>query len=106
MNNLEIYLNKKSFEDNKKDYLRGYKEECPNEEEEYDSYVLKPNTENIEFEYIDNEIKVSVNILDKDRKYVGTMSFYLEVDSEMAADIIEAQVKKFNKIKTILEATK
>ena len=107
MNNLDITLNKTDFEKNKEKYFNKWREDNPNEDEkEYGSYVLNPAFESIECEYDSDEIKVSGTLVDSDGEYIGSLSFYLEVDSDLASDIIEAQVKKYNKIKTILEATK
>ena len=105
MNNIEINLSKNNFDANAKKYLAKWKEDSPNESEDMDSYSLEPNFEDSEVVYENDEIKVS-GALTINGEYAGYLSFYLEVDSDLASDIIEAQVKKYNKIKTILEATK
>ena len=108
MVDIEISLNKQEFESKKKDYMKRWKADNPNEEDEYASYSINPIIEPDEFNPIDlkDDVITMSAQMHHDGEYIGYITIKLPIDAELAASIIDAQVKKYNKIKTVLEATK
>jgi hypothetical protein len=106
MDDLQIYLYKKDFEKNKKDYFESWKKENPNEtEDEFESYIIQPKIEVDDMGFCDDELDIALS-LKECGKLIGTISLTVGIDSDVAGKIIECYVKKYNKIKTIIEATK
>lgn len=103
---VDIRLGKKSFEARKKDYLNAYLAEDPNAASEDYDYVIKPGVlETDEMKYKNGSI-VLVASMFMGGEFIGCVSVDIPLESDILSEILEAQVKKYNKIKTIIEATK
>ena len=105
MESVEISLTKSVFEEKKKGFLQAWKNENPNEEVSYDTYRITPRLDIDTCEFKDDTIIFDAAMM-SGNEHVGYVQIKLPVTIDLAADIIDAQVKKYNKIKTILEATK
>jgi len=105
MEKVSIQLNKQEFEANKKHFLNAFKTECPNEAEEDVAYKIEPIIDVDESIFEDDIIRVNGS-MHFDGAYIGYISIDIPVNPDLAAHIIEAQVKRYNKVKTMLEAVK
>jgi hypothetical protein len=105
MESVEIKLHKREFEEHKKSFLQAWKGNSPNEDPEYDSYSILPTLDVDECKFEDDTL-IFESSMHYAGDHIGYVQFKIPITMDLAADIIDAQVKKYNKIKTILEATK
>jgi hypothetical protein len=103
---VEIRLEKDNFELKKKDYLAACIAEDPNIDKEDYEYLINPNMLEIdEIEYKEGSIVLSASMHTGGER-IGYVYCDIPLDSEILTSILETQIKKYNKIKTIIEATK
>jgi hypothetical protein len=104
---IEIRLTKTTFDQRKKDFLAIWKAESPNEEEILADYIIRPDVIDTAegIQYKDGEITF-FSSLHLSGDHIGYVNISVPLDSDLLSDILESQVKKYNKIKTIIEATK
>lgn len=103
---VDLRLGKNKFEEKKKDYLAAYLAEDPGAEKEFYDYVIKPSVLDIdELEYKDGSIVLGAS-MHIGGEHIGYIAVDIPLESDILTSILETQIKKYNKIKTIIEATK
>lgn len=106
MTDVQIDLYIKEFEEKKKDFKKRWEADCPNDEKEYAAYRIKPIIDSDEDPKFENDSIKTYGSIMHNGDLIGFLKIEIPISIDLASDIIEAQVKKYNKVKTMLEATK
>ena len=113
MSNESVYisLDKTNFEKNKQAFLE--------ESDEKTDYLIshlslinnnqvqfKPEDSATEFDFENETITMAGDINLNGKEYIGFVSITMKMDMDLMSEIVNKYIKKLNKLKTVLEATK
>jgi len=106
MSNVSIELVQKTFDKNKEKYIENYHCAvglCDRNEE---NYLIQPHmTDEDQAEFDGDSISLSAELFDN-VECIGNIHISIPITTDIAIAIIAEQVRKYNKIKAVLEATK
>ena len=110
-NSMYISLDKKNFEK--------YKTKFEEESDELNNYTIshlghfndkqiqfKPYDYSIQFDFDEETITLGGDITLDGKEYIGYTSITMKIDIDIMSEIVNKYIKKLNKLKTVLEATK
>ncbi len=95
----------KTKEQAKKDSIELFGDGSGKEYLRYQDLNVIPSSE-IEYDKDSDKISLSGDITDSDGNNFGTMDIGIPLNLDVVLGILEVYIKKFNKLKTVLEATK
>jgi hypothetical protein len=104
---LTINISKDNLENTKEKSFRASKKEYGEEESSY-LYDGMDFTANgmLEYNESNDTIDLSGDVIRADGENFGYMNISVKLDLDLVLAILQAYMKKFNKLKTVLEATK
>jgi len=106
MSDVDLTLNIKEFESEKKaaqkDANERYHSEEPNKYYSWEDCKLINTEESIE----DNEIKISGTMVSSSGKELGYIYVQTVLDLDKLVEIFQSYIKKLNKVKTVMESVK
>lgn len=106
MNRVELSLNKKFLESNKRSFEKNFLDEAPNEEADMINYKIPPASLEIGEINCDDQSLEIYGCLELNGEYMGYLTVKLTLNRDTQMQFLESVIKKYNKIKTIMEATK
>jgi hypothetical protein len=106
MSEIDLTLNIKEFESEKKkaqkDANERYHGEEPNRLYSWEDCKLINTEESVE----DNQIKISGTIVNSSGKELGFVNVRAALDLDKLIEIFQSYIKKLNKVKTVMESVK
>lgn len=106
MSSIDLTLNIKEFEAQKKEakerFNDNYSSEEKDEHYEWEDLEMKFPEEEVE----GNEIKISGNMTDDKGRELGWLTLRVPLDFDKLIDIFQGYIKKLNKVKTVMETVK